>query len=110
VARPTSPSPSSPTPVDWLLRSRRTGRITVFQFPNLALWLFLAIVGIRLIVAATTAPHTAAAAHRAIDWAGNVVLGWWAADEVVRGVNPWRRLLGLAVGAVVAAGVVSLVR
>ena len=36
-----------------------------------------------------------------------VALSWWAVDEVIRGVNPWRRLLG----AVVFAGlVVSLLR
>jgi len=36
-----------------------------------------------------------------------VALGWWAVDEVVRGVNPWRRLLGV----VVFAGLlVSLLR
>jgi hypothetical protein len=32
--------------------------------------------------------------------AAAVGLIWWAADEVLRGVNPWRRLLG---GAVLAA-------
>jgi hypothetical protein len=36
-----------------------------------------------------------------------VALSWWAVDEIVRGVNPWRRLLGV----VVFAGlVVSLLR
>jgi hypothetical protein len=36
-----------------------------------------------------------------------VALSWWAVDEIVRGVNPWRRLLGT----VVFAGlVVSLLR
>ena len=34
-------------------------------------------------------------------------LFWWAADEVVRGVNPWRRLLG---GGVLAAQLVRLAR
>ena len=23
-------------------------------------------------------------------------LTWWAADEVIRGVNPWRRVIGVA--------------
>ena len=32
---------------------------------------------------------------------------WWAIDELLRGVNPWRRLLG---GGVLAAQLVNLVR
>jgi hypothetical protein len=32
-----------------------------------------------------------------------LALGWWAIDEVIRGVNPWRRLLGT----VVLAGLVA---
>ena len=36
-------------------------------------------------------------------------LGWWAVDEVVRGVNPWRRLLGVAGCGVVIAGAIALV-
>ena len=52
---------------------------------------------------------TGGTAHTAVDWAGAVTLGWWAVDEVVRGVNPWRKILGAAVGAVVVAGVVSMV-
>ena len=89
---------------EWLFRNRRTGRITIAQFPNIALWLFFATVVLRRIVASGTAAHTA------IDWAGVATLGWWALDEVVRGVNPWRRTLGLGVGALAAAGAVSLVR
>jgi hypothetical protein len=34
-----------------------------------------------------------------------IALGWWALDEVIRGVNPWRRCLG---GAVLLFGVVRL--
>jgi len=36
-------------------------------------------------------------------------LGWWAVDEVVRGVNPWRRLLGVAGCGFVIAGAIALV-
>ena len=34
----------------------------------------------------------------------------WAVDEVWRGVNPWRRLLGLVGCGFALAGVVSLTR
>jgi len=37
-------------------------------------------------------------------------LTWWAVDEVVRGVNPWRRILGLGGCLLAAAGLLSLVR
>jgi hypothetical protein len=81
--------------IDWLFRSRRTGRITVFQLPNVALWIFIA----------------AAVLGRLVDWrvvkavaAGALV--WWAVDEVLRGENPFRRLLGAAVLAFTVAGLV----
>ncbi len=31
------------------------------------------------------------------DMASRVFLIWWAGDELLRGVNPWRRCLGAAV-------------
>jgi hypothetical protein len=88
---------------EWLFRNRRTGQVTIAQFPNLPLWLFFVTVVLRRIVT------TGSAAHTALDWAGVVTLGGWAVDEVVRGVNPWRKILGTAVGAAVVAGVVSMV-
>jgi hypothetical protein len=90
--------------IDWLFRSRETGRITVAQFPNPALWLFLATV----VAARVTAP--AATARTVIDGVGAAALGWWALDEVIRGVNPWRRLLGLAGCVLVVSRVVPLGR
>jgi hypothetical protein len=29
-------------------------------------------------------------------WVSTGALTWWAADEVIRGVNPWRRVIGVA--------------
>jgi len=77
--------------IDWLFRNRKTGQITVGQFPNLALGLFLA---------ATVARWLFGASGRFSGPLGAVATGaliWWAADEVLRGVNPWRRLLGTVV-------------
>ena len=34
-------------------------------------------------------------------------LVWWALDEVIRGVNPWRRLLGLGGCLLVVSGLVA---
>ena len=84
---------------DWAFRNRITGRITVGQWPNAPLWLFIALsaagwmfdppgrIGLGVRIAALTS------------------LAWWAVDEMVRGVNPWRRCLG----AVILAGEVVTV-
>jgi hypothetical protein len=74
-----------------IFRDRVSGRIVIVQFPNLPLFVWIAAsllnrgLGLRgrwhtfLFVLATAA------------------LLVWAGDEIVRGVNPWRRFLGAAV-------------
>ena len=93
--------PTGHGPVEWLFRNRQTGRITIAQFPNLALGLFLVAAALRTIFDPT-------------GWAGDALsllataaLIWWAVDEVVRGVNPWRRIVG---GAILAAQVLRISR
>ena len=76
--------------VDWLFRNRKTGALTIAQWPNLPLWLFggLSLAG----WAAQTNPPLA-------NWlsiGADLALAWWALDELLRGVNPWRRFLGAA--------------
>ena len=88
----------------WLFRNRRTGRITVAQFPNVALSIFFVTVVLRWFVTSGTTAHTA------LDWIGVAALAWWAVDEVLRGVNPWRRLLGIGGCFFAATGLASLVR
>jgi hypothetical protein len=77
--------------VDWCFRSRVTGEITIGQWPNLPLWLFAAASILGLLIPAPSPAATAAAA------AASLFLAWWALDEVIRGVNPWRRALGAVV-------------
>jgi hypothetical protein len=102
MSHPIPPDGRSRTLFAWLFRNRRTGQITIAQFPNIALWLFFAsVVGRQIVDPGTTA-------RTAVDGTGLAALAWWALDEVIRGVNPWRRFLGLGGCAVVAAGVVSL--
>jgi hypothetical protein len=72
--------------IDWLLRDRRTGRWVVVQAPNLPLLVWLVTVVLRWFWHA-----------RALDVVGTTALVVWAGDEVARGVNPFRRLLGAAV-------------
>ena len=77
--------------IDWLFRNRKTGQITIVQFPNVALGLFLVASLLRSVLDPD-------------GWLGSALkvlaaggLAWWATDELIRGVNPWRRLLGGAV-------------
>jgi hypothetical protein len=86
--------------VDWLFRDRTTGRIVVMQVPNLPLAIFLVATVVRVVAH----PHgTAGKVLSAVGTAGLVV---WAGEEVWKGVNPFRRILG---GVVLVAVVVGLV-
>ncbi len=87
----------------WLFRNRDTGRITIAQFPNVALWIFLVVVVMRWFVG-----H--GSLHVALDVVALAALAWWAIDELLRGVNPWRRILGVGGCAVVASGAIALIR
>lgn len=84
--------------VDWLFRSRKTGRITVAQAPNwpLVVWA-LASTGRWL-------GHPQGRTHELVVVVATAALALWASDEVLRGVNPFRRAVG---GAVLAWLVVS---
>ena len=79
------------TATDWLFRDRSTGRLVIGQRPNLPLLLWLVCVVVRWLV------HPAAPRSTVLDVVGTTALAIWAGDEVVRGVNPWRRLLGAGV-------------
>ena len=75
----------------WFFQNRETGEITIAQAPNLPLWIVL--VGSALIWA-----------WHPPGWTGIILeclvsgsLFVWAIEEVLRGVNPWRRCLGAAV-------------
>jgi hypothetical protein len=87
--------------IDWLFRNRHTGRITIAQFPNVPLWLFLAATAVQRLA------DPAGDVRTAVRVVATVGIVWWAIDEVFRGVNPWRRFLG---GGVLAAQVVTYLR
>jgi hypothetical protein len=75
----------------WTFRDRITGRIVIAQFPNLPLLVWIGASLVRRLLRPSGHWNTflfvlAAAA-----------LLVWAGDEIVRGVNPWRRVLGAAV-------------
>lgn len=77
--------------LDWFFRDRTSGRIVIGQWPNLPLWLF----GLMQAVAWIAGEGTAIG--RWAEVASWIALVVWAGDEVLRGVNPWRRCLGAAV-------------
>jgi hypothetical protein len=77
--------------VRWMFLNRRTGGITVAQWPNISLSVFIVVSLLLRIVR----PHgwRATLLHVLAD----VAIILWGVDEVVRGVNPFRRILGSVV-------------
>lgn len=87
--------------VDWMFRSRKTGKITLAQLPNWSLTLWLLASGVMWLV------HPQGWVQTVLVVVASVALALWAADELVRGVNPFRRLLGFAALAWLAFSLVS---
>ena len=73
----------------WFFRDPASARIVIGQFPNLPLWLFGAAWILSRIASGDVARWAFVASR--------LCLAVWAADELLRGVNPWRRCLGLGV-------------
>lgn len=82
--------------IDWAFRNRRTGLITVGQWPNFTLSIFLAAKVVEWLATPGRIGDVAAV----VAFLGLLA---WAADELLRGVNPWRRALGAAVLVILAA-------
>ncbi len=87
-----------------MFRSRQTGQIVIAQFPNVALGLYLAVALTRRVL------DPAGSLRTALDGVAVGALAWWAVDEVVRGVNPWRRALGVFGCFAAVAGLWAMVR
>lgn len=77
--------------VRWAFENRQTGAITIAQMPNPALWVVLAGLVLRWVW------HPQGAIGLRLDCLVTAALVVWALDELMRGVNPWRRTLGAAV-------------
>ena len=75
----------------WWFENRRTGEITIAQFPN---WPLLAIAAVWIVRRSVDAGSTLADVATI---AATILWLYWGADELLRGVNPWRRLLGIGV-------------
>jgi hypothetical protein len=74
--------------LDWMFRSRKTGRITLGQLPNwpLVVWLLASAV--------LWLGHPQGWVRVVLIVLASAALALWAGAEVLRGVNPFRRLLG----------------
>jgi len=90
VAGDTQRYSRTPAVVDWLFRSRDDGRLVVGQPPNVRAFTWPVLWALARLV---PAPRL----RRLLDTAAALVLAAWALDELVRGVNPFRRLLGAGV-------------
>jgi hypothetical protein len=76
--------------VDWCFRNRETGGITIGQPPNPAAIVSAAAFGARAIFRPSGRIGTGLGA------VGTAAAVYWAGDELLRGVNPWRRTMGAA--------------
>jgi hypothetical protein len=79
--------------IHWMFLSRRTGRLTVAQWPNFLLVLFIVLTVVVHIFHQT-------GARSPVRILSEVVLLVWAFDELVQGVNPFRRILGFGVAVI----------
>ena len=73
--------------VNWMFRSRETGRITIGQSANLEQKIFsgATLVGVLL---------PSSKVRTGVGVVAVLALLVWATDEIARGVNPFRRILG----------------
>jgi hypothetical protein len=91
AGRARAPSLCQHRRIEWLFRNRRTGEITVAQVPNLPLIVFLVAFALRWLLDPSGDVRTG------LDVVATVALAIWAGDEILRGVNPFRRVLGAVV-------------
>lgn len=87
--------------INWFFRNRRTGEFTIVQFPNLALWVYLAVTVAKFLL------DTNGDLRTGLKMVSTAALLWWSGDELARGVNPFRNVLGGVVLAVTLVGLVS---
>jgi hypothetical protein len=85
----------------WVFINRHTGAWTVAQWPNPPLLVFVATALLLRFLGPTGAWETA------LRTVSILAIGLWAVDEVIRGVNPFRRALGALVLAATVASIAS---
>ena len=88
----------------WMFVNRRTGGLTVAQWPNVALSVSIALSIARRFNIQKGTPETTLRVLSA------VAIIVWAVDELVRGVNPFRRMLGFVVLLTTTSSIALLAR
>ena len=81
-----------------MFRSRETGKVVVIQPLNISLGIFFVAAAIRRFA------DLEGTARTAVEVVAFASLMWWSVDEILRGVNPFRRILGAVVAIVTIAG------
>ncbi|MBT5139145.1 MAG: hypothetical protein HOH36_03620 [Acidimicrobiaceae bacterium] len=77
--------------VRWWFENRETGELTVAQFPN---WPVFAI-GVATVTRRIV--DDGSRIQAITGFVGPLLWIYWAGDELIRGVNPWRRVIGVLV-------------
>lgn len=77
--------------IRWLFEDRDTGKLVIIQIPNIPLVLFFVAAAIVRFAPVHGSIRTG------LRIAEMAALAWWAVDEILRGVNPFRRMLGAVV-------------
>ncbi|GEP35310.1 hypothetical protein NSZ01_30780 [Nocardioides szechwanensis] len=85
----TDPVTARPSSASWWFRAA-DGRLTLWEWPNPALWVWLVTLVLGWFDLSATHASTVDGIHR-----GALVV--WALDEAVRGASPFRRILGAVV-------------
>ncbi|MDB5170654.1 MAG: hypothetical protein JWO35_348 [Candidatus Saccharibacteria bacterium] len=81
----------------------RNGKIVIFQMPNVWLLLWAALATASIFVPRGTAQDV-------LYWSSSALLVVWALLELFKGVNYFRRALGLVILAITIAGAVGFGR
>jgi hypothetical protein len=76
---------------NWSFCSRDSGRVAIVQWPNISLAIVIMCDLARALL------HTRGGLDEVLHWTGSAALVWWSLDEIIRGVNPFRRALGVVV-------------
>ncbi len=86
----------------WVFEDRTTGKIVIGQTPNLPLLIYVGALAARL------ALKPRGSIESTVHFVETGALTIWSLDEIVRGVNPFRRIGGALV--LVAGPLISLLR